>query len=128
MFNLPASVQDSGVITAAKVSADLLQRQRGQLPGQIHADLARQKDVLVAVARLQLARINLEVSADLRGDTFHGGAYRLDLDKKMGRDVLEVERLASDLVKRCQLTDSALQLPTATGQGSMLSGVEKKTL
>src|SRR5215472_11228743 len=39
--DLPLGVHDSGVVPAAEVLADLWQRQVGQLPAQVHGDLAR---------------------------------------------------------------------------------------
>src|SRR5438876_11148126 len=61
--HLPAGVQDGAVIAAAEVGADLLERQSGEVPGQVHTDLSRQQDVAVPATRLQLPRFHTEVAA-----------------------------------------------------------------
>ena len=42
------------MIAAAEIGADLIERQGRQLPGEVHADLARHQGVAPAAARLQL--------------------------------------------------------------------------
>jgi hypothetical protein len=61
-------VQDGAVIASAEVRADLLQRQRRQLAGEVHADLARQQDVPRLIASLQLPGVELKVTPDALGD------------------------------------------------------------
>ena len=43
LLNLPAGVRDGAMIAAAKVRADLLQRQRGEPARQVHRKLSREQ-------------------------------------------------------------------------------------
>ena len=67
LFDLAAGVQDRAVVAAPKVSTDLLQRQRCQLTGEVHADLTRQQDVPRPIAGLQLLGTRLELATDRSG-------------------------------------------------------------
>jgi len=68
LLDLAAGVHDGAVVSAAEIPTDLVERQRGKPPREVHADLPGQQCVPAAAARLQLIRLNLEVRTDARGD------------------------------------------------------------
>src|SRR5438270_3288399 len=65
LFDLAHRMHDGGVITAAELAADLRQRSRRQLLGQIHCDLTRAGDGAGAAIGGHLAQFDIEVFGDL---------------------------------------------------------------
>src|SRR5437868_11213506 len=65
LFDLAHRVHDRGVIPAAELAADLRQRSRRQLLGQIHRDLTRAGDGAGAAIGGHLAQLYVEVLGDL---------------------------------------------------------------
>ncbi len=115
LLDLAAGVQDRAVVPAAEIGADLLQRQLGQLAGQIHADLARQQHAARSTARLELSRLDLEIAADTLGDAFHGRLAGRRLDAEIVGDRLDTERLTVQARQARQAGDGPFELANAAG-------------
>ncbi len=78
LLDLLTGVKDGGVIPPPEVGADLLEGVVGELPGQVHADLAREGDRLEPALGLQVGHPQPEALQDsaLDGLDVHPGARR----------------------------------------------------
>ncbi|MPM16706.1 hypothetical protein SDC9_63087 [bioreactor metagenome] len=95
LADLPLRVHHRGVVAAAELLADLRQRQVGELPAQIHGDLAGGGDVLRARRAAQLVDRQTEVRRRLRHDQARG-----DLRAVAGRDEVLQHHLGERQVDR----------------------------
>jgi hypothetical protein len=116
LLDLAAGMQDSRMVAAAEVGADLLQGQLGQVAGQIHADLARQESIVLAMARPELPRLDAKVAAHPRGDALDRRAAGIDLGAEMSHRGWQVEGMPADLVQGLELRNGPLELPAASRQ------------
>ena len=103
------------MISAAKVLADLFERERRQLPCQVHADLAWQQDLSKSVFRLQQSGLQVKVPADAFDDPFDRRTVGVGLDAELFLDPGKVE-LPMMFGQRSQLLDGSLELPASAGE------------
>lgn len=89
-FDFCAGVKDGGMVPSAQVAADFLQTVSGELPSEIHADLARQGDALTSLLALEVCDADVKFAADGFNNVSHCNRAR-------GNGLLNAEGLAGQL-------------------------------
>ena len=67
--NRADGVQNRRMVAAAEVGADLLQRQPGELPGEVHPHLPGPEHAAAAALGAEVAQVHPEMAAHPRGDS-----------------------------------------------------------